>query len=177
MVGGSLTGSYDDKKWGNKIWSAGLYPKAGYFITSRIACGIALTAVYTNVKQTRPDGLPTTTLKTYLEGIGFFGRYYHTWEKNALIGELSYSFDRNRDVYETFDWNNPYEINRIKYNGQNNTYAAGIGYARFLTEKTGLEFMAHYRYRYDHAVSGHNNFAPESFSNGITLGVGLQIYI
>jgi hypothetical protein len=183
LVGGSLTGSYDqhdavpDHRWKNKIWTAGLYPRAGYFVCKNLAFGLALTAAYSHVKQIYPDGLPSTTHKTYLEGIGFFGRYYYRREKNALIGELLYSFDRNRDVYETLDLSNPVEINRIKYNGQNNTYYVGIGYTRFITDKLGLEIMIRYRYRYDHAVDGHNNFAAESRSNGVTAGFGFQVYL
>ncbi len=183
MVGGSLTGSYDqhfavpDTRWQNKVWTCGLYPKVGYFITNNFACGLAFVASYAHIKQIYGDGSPSTSLKTYLEGIGFFGRYYLRKDKNAFIGELSYSYDRNRDVYETFDTNNPYEILRIKFNGQNNTYYGGIGYTRFISDKLGLEVMARYRYRFDHAVPGHNNFAADSKSNGITLGFGFQVYL
>lgn len=182
LVGGSLTGSYDkhvavpNVDWQNKVWNCGIYPKVGYFLANNFVCGLAFVASYGHIKQIHGDGTPDITLKSYLEGAGFFTRYYLRKNLNSLIAELSYSYDRNRDVYETLDTNNPTEMLRIKFNGQNNTYSGGIGYTRFLKENLGLEMMARYRFRYDHAVAGHNNFAAESRSNGITIGIGFQIY-
>lgn len=182
LIGGSLTGTYDkhisapDNRYQNKIWNCGLYPKIGYFVANNIVCGVALTASYAHITQIRPD-LPNTHLRAYLEGAGFFGRYYLRKNSDAFIAELSYSYDRNRDVYESLDNSNVNEVIRIKFNGQNNVYSGGIGYTRFINEKVGLEIMARYRYRWDHAVDGHNNFAAESWSNGVTLGIGLQYYL
>jgi hypothetical protein len=183
LVGGSLTGSYDvhtavqDPRWQNKLLLGAAYPKVGYFVCKNFVVGAALVAAFSRLEQVRADGLPNTTQRTKLWGGGIFGRYYYRWARNGILGELYYSYDFNRDVYESYDWDNGYEINRIKYNGQNNTYHGGLGYTRFITEKIGLEIMAHYRYRYDHATVGHNNFAPESFSNGVSLLVGFQVYL
>lgn len=181
LIGGSLSGTFDkhiaspDNRYQNKVWNCGLYPKIGYFVAKNTVCGASFAASYQHIIQIRP-GAPNTTLKSYLNGIGVFGRYYLKRNNNALIFELSYSYDSNRDVYETLDNSNVNEITRIHFNGQNNVYSGGLGYTRFLNEKVGLEIMARYRYRWDHAVPGHNNFAAESWSNGVTLGVGLQFY-
>lgn len=183
LIGGSLTGSYDvhkdvvDPRWQNKTWNMAAYPKIGYFLYKNFVAGVALTGAYAEVQQVRPEGLPNTTQRTKLYGVGVFGRYYYRFGKNGLIGELMYSYDFNRDVYESLDPNNAYEINRIKYNGQNNVYYGGLGYTRFITEKLGLELMVNYRHRYDHATVGHNNFSPESFSDGVSLLIGFQIYL
>ncbi len=183
LVGGSLTGIYDehyadpDAQWQNKNWNLAVYPKIGYFIFNNFVVGLGFTGAWGELKQIRPDPLPATTLRSHLEGIGVFGRYYYRFDKNAFIGELYYSYDQNRDEFETWDANNPYEIARIKFNGQNNTYYGGFGYTRFMGDNLGLEIMAHFRYRYDHAVVGHNNFADDSRSFGVTLMVGFQIYL
>jgi hypothetical protein len=182
LIGGSLSCTYDkhiaspDPRWQNKVWNAGLYPRIGYFVANNIACGIALIGNYGRITQIRPD-LPNTHLQTNEEGAGVFGRYYLRKDKDALIAELAYTYDRDRDVTETLDNSNVYEVTRMKFDGQNNIYSAGLGYTRFLSEKAGLEIMANYRYRWDHAVPGHNNFASESWSNGVTLGIGFQFYL
>jgi hypothetical protein len=182
MIGGSLSLTYDkhlaspDPRWQNKIWNCGLYPRVGYFFVNNIEAGITLTAAYGRITQIRPD-MKDTHVKSFLTGAGFFGRYYFRRDKNALIGELSYSYDSNRDMYEVLDQSNFNEITRIRFNGQNNVYSAGLGYTRFIDEKVGLEIIARYRYRWDHAVDGHNNFAAESWSNGMTVGIGFQFYL
>ena len=181
LIGGSLTGYYDkhlaspDSRYQNKVWNYGLYPKIGYFVAKNVVCGASFAWARGRITQVRPD-LPDTHLKSYLKGVGIFGRYYLRKNNDAVFAELAYSYDANRDVYEWLDDSNTNEILRIHYNGQNNTYSAGIGYSRFLNEKVGVEIIARYRYRWDHAVPGHNNFAPESWSNGVTLGIGFQIY-
>lgn len=134
LVEGAIqVGTEDDKNISEKSSSFLIAPKAGYFVTDKIAVGVQLG--FGQTKETDYSGASDVYTKENAFGVGAFGRYYflEVGSRFKAYSELGVGYTTTKvGLTETDDKglkNNGFGVN------------GGIGANFFLTEKIALGYQ------------------------------------
>lgn len=161
-----ITGSVgysSTKELDSKLTKLNFSPKAGYFVTDKIAVGLAL-----NVATYKDENGFDEMTKLNIFSAGAFGRYYFTpGSKFSVFGQLGFDITTSKTTIERID-NNGFNFRSVgKTNGFGVVLAPGINY--FLSDHFAIEATwAVLGYNTD-KQDGSVNISRDTFDIGLDL--------
>ncbi len=152
MVGAGILSAGETFQNDNSYYNINLNPRAGWFITDRLAIG---TTVLLGI-----NGGNGGNITNFNYGLLPFGRYYFGTKKTALFAEADFGIQAYHVAGKGFSGDR---------DGSEFSFGAGPGVTHFLTPNVGLEALLKVR-SYSGFNGGHSSVTP-------SLNLGFQIYL
>lgn len=151
MVGGNADFSTNKSSDKSSSTVINLTPNVGYFFIDKLSVGTMINYYLAKSKFEDANGKYETL------NLGPFIRYYilQNEKRTNFFIESSYNFS-------------------LKQDNKNTLFASKLGVAVFLNSSVAFESFIKYS-RYDFKYE--NNILPDSYTNGLSFGIGLQIHL
>lgn len=148
-----------------------LQPKIGFFALKRFCIGVYMPYTWNKNSNQVSDNLISKSL-----GVGPFVRYYQPLAKN-LYGILGLGYSWNKDFTE-FGYLDQFTGDMVKLESERKVeeFQKSLGFAYFINKNIAVEMTL------DHSkqINAETDRSPmfyTNFQDGITLSLGLQIYL
>lgn len=153
MIGGTGTVHVDIDDTDEKVAFLVLSPRIGFFVINNFAIGSAVPVIFSGSERFTNISVGLTPfMRVYMGSAA---------SRFLLEARAGYNYSRYNDKVINFSASDKYF-----------SYGGGIGYAHFINEHVGLEFLVSYDKTEDNLVD-----IDYSHLSGINLNVGFQIYL